>query len=143
MKLNIPKPKVKLRGVNWAKLAGRLVSGTVWEKLAWQDLYKDGVSKQIDLKQLESQFVLEDRSKASLRVKPDGSPKKATKKAAKVALLDPKIGNNCAIVLSRFRIPNEQLALAIWEMDQVRHLLLPSCSEGVLVVLMLGTEIMR
>lgn len=121
MKLNIPQPSVKLRGVNWTKLAGRLVSGTVWEKLAWQDLYKEGASKQIDLKMLETQFSLEDRGKQTSKVSQvDDSSKQKMKQTTKVALLDPKIGNNCAIVLAKFRIPNEQLALAVWTMDQVR-----------------------
>ena len=122
-KLNIPQPSVKLRGVNWTKLAGRLVSGTVWEKLAWQDLYKEGAPRQIDLKMLETQFSLEDRGKQTSKVSQvDENSKQKMKQTTKVALLDPKIGNNCAIALAKFRIPNEQLALAIWTMDQVRHL---------------------
>ena len=127
MKLNVPKPSVKVRGVNWTKLAGRLVSGTVWEKLAWQDLYGGGARK-IDLKQLETLFSLEDRgktnSKAGRGTGGSGGGDEASNKAnkitasTKVTLLDAKIGNNCAIMLSKFRMANEQLAVAIWTMDQ-------------------------
>ena len=120
--LNIPKPSVKVRGVNWAKLAGRLVSGTVWEALQWQQMYKEGGSKQIDLQELEALFSLEERGKKALKgaVKglAGGGVVKKKIAATKVSLLDPKIGNNCAIMLSKFRLPNEELARAIWEMDQ-------------------------
>ena len=113
---------MKVRGVNWAKLAGRLVSGTVWETLQWQQLYKEGGSKQIDLRELETLFSLEERGKKALKgaVKGLAGAGVVKKKlaATKVSLLDPKIGNNCAIMLSKFRLPNEELARAIWEMDQ-------------------------
>ena len=96
----------------WAKLAGRMVSGTVWEQLAeeWQSLLKPGPDR-IDLEELERLFSLEERAKKSAAKAP------AKKKQTTVSLLDPKVGNNCAIALSKFRMPNEDLCAAVWAMD--------------------------
>ena len=63
----------------WAKLAGRMVSGTVGEQLAeeWQSLLKPGPDR-IDLEELERLFSLEERAKKSAAKAP--AKKKATPK---------------------------------------------------------------
>lgn len=95
------KPSVKMKQLNWTKINGRKIDGTIWKAV-------DDTRVELPKEMLEELFgaaVIEEKVE-----------KKVTKE---VILLDPKRWQNLSIMLSRFSdLPMEKLANAIKELNE-------------------------
>jgi len=93
-----------MKQFNWAKVPNNKVTGTVWAGV-------DDSKMTIDVNELEDLFGV----KTTPVVAKDVA--KPVKKAQTV-LLDPKRSNNCAIMLSRFKISFAEIKQAILTFDE-------------------------
>eukprot|EP01133_Synstelium_polycarpum_P004006 gene4006-4637_t len=92
----IIKPSVKMRNFNWVTLPPIKVDNTFWDKLD-----ESGVIANLDTNALEGLF-------SAKAPPPKADTVKSTKKVV-VTLIDPKKGNNCAIMLQHFKLGNAEL----------------------------------
>jgi hypothetical protein len=107
-KTNLPtlpskKAKVPMKTIFWSKLPPKSLEGSIWLE---KGLVKDLENVRINYEELEQMFT----AKKKEEVKKDEKPV-----IQKVSLVDPKKGNNAAIVLGSLRLKNEELLKAIYE----------------------------
>jgi len=104
------KPNVPLRQLHWGRLPDMKVKGTIWEKEV------DDSKVWIDAPELESLFAI----KAALKPATESKKGPEKPKLELANLLDPKIANNTAIALSRFKMSSAEMAAALTSGEEGR-----------------------
>lgn len=100
------KPKVPMRALMWAAITRfEEVKGSVFEAIEEEKVV-------LDIPALEEDF----REKPAAEKKVEEKPKPT--KPEKVSLLDPKRGKMFDILLAKLRLPGDQLALALFSIDE-------------------------
>jgi len=92
-----PQPKVKMMPLFWSKIPPAKVAKTGW----LQEELKD-IDQQLPTDELESLFCVVDKKAEDASLTASGAAA-ASKKPTVVQLLDPRRGNNVAIMLSQFK----------------------------------------
>eukprot|EP01088_Endostelium_zonatum_P008450 TRINITY_DN2135_c0_g1_i1.p1 TRINITY_DN2135_c0_g1~~TRINITY_DN2135_c0_g1_i1.p1 ORF type:complete len:977 (-),score=329.46 TRINITY_DN2135_c0_g1_i1:20-2950(-) len=105
------KPAVKVKNFNWAKIPDAKTLDTVWGKNGASD---DGVK--INAKELEELFCSESAEKKKTE-ETEGAAGGEPKKKKGHSVLDPRRGQNIAIMLARFKIPYSDIRKAILAND--------------------------
>jgi survival motor neuron protein len=122
----IPVPAVKMKGLNWTKIPPSKVNATIFGE------FGDLMDIDVDFSEIENQF------QAKVIEKKDPAAGDAKKAAGPVQLVDPKVGQNLSIWLSRFKcglgdIVNgvKNLDESMFEKDQLKGLipLLPTSED--------------
>jgi hypothetical protein len=97
-------PNIKMRAVFWTKIQPNQLEGTIWEGLS-------DAKVKIEPKQLEAQF-----GKEAVTIKRQNTLERKAK--SEVHLCDNKRQQNIGIAISRFRITDAELRIAIMRMEE-------------------------
>ncbi|KAJ3386405.1 Dishevelled associated activator of morphogenesis 2 [Lobulomyces angularis] len=112
-------PTVKMRQIQWTKIAPVNLNATIWKPLAEKG--KDGEERtrreKIDVKELESLFSVQPINKA-VSAGEVLSNKEVKNEVKKVSLLDGKRSNNVSIMLGRIKIPFNKIREAIINLNE-------------------------
>ncbi|XP_037652369.1 disheveled-associated activator of morphogenesis 1-like isoform X2 [Sebastes umbrosus] len=110
-KKNIPQPANPLKSFNWNKLPENKIEGTIWKDI--DDLT---VFKVLDLEEFQRTFS------AYQKPQKDAEDEHAIKKVKELSVIDGRRAQNCNILLSRLKLPNEEIRHAILTMDEQEDL---------------------
>lgn len=107
----IPKSTTQLRAFNWAKMPDSRVTGTIFATLDESPLYKF-----MDLEDIDRTFD------ATVSKKGNGEGEKTLERlkscrAVQVSVLENRRQQNCAILLSKLKLTNEELVRVLLKMD--------------------------
>lgn len=109
---NIPRPANPLKSFNWSKLPENQIEGTIWKRI--DDLK---VFKVLDLEDFQKTFSAYQRPQQK-----ETDDEHTAKKAKELSLIDGRRAQNCNILLSRLKLTNEEIRLAIMTMDDLEDL---------------------
>ncbi|KAJ3127754.1 hypothetical protein HK098_005871 [Nowakowskiella sp. JEL0407] len=113
-------PSTKMKQLQWTKVNTAQINATVWKNVLENGTGEDKLrSEKIDLKELEELFSAKQNAAAnSPAVAPAATGTSSTKEVKKVvSLLDPKKGNNLAIVLGRIKLSYPEIRQSLIKMD--------------------------
>lgn len=126
-----PKPKQKMKTLNWSKIPSTNVSGqSIWSEVFW-----DSSNVQVNFNQVEELFCQKSTTASSVIVEKNN---KLKRKNTEIYLLDPKRSLNINIFLKQFKGGEKQLVKLIRNCqsaeigsERLRTLLkiLPECDE--------------
>ncbi|RXG62063.1 Disheveled-associated activator of morphogenesis 2 [Armadillidium vulgare] len=106
----IPKSTTQLRAFNWSKLPEARLVGTVFATLDESPLYKA-----LDLEDIDRTF---DASSSKKGIEGEKTmERKRTLKATNATVLESRRQQNCAILLSKLKLSNEELIRVLLNMD--------------------------
>ncbi|KAM9777941.1 disheveled-associated activator of morphogenesis 1 [Neosynchiropus ocellatus] len=109
---NIPKPSNPLKSLNWSKLPENQIDGTVWSDI--DDLK---VFPVLDLEDFQKTFSAYQKPQ-----KDNEDDSNFAKKIKELSVIDGRRAQNCNILLSRLKLTNEEIRLAILTMDEQEDL---------------------
>eukprot|EP00026_Physarum_polycephalum_P007846 Phypoly_transcript_07915.p1 GENE.Phypoly_transcript_07915~~Phypoly_transcript_07915.p1 ORF type:complete len:486 (+),score=132.87 Phypoly_transcript_07915:33-1460(+) len=104
----IPVPAVKMKGLNWTKIPPSKVNATIFGE------FGDLMDIDVDFTEIETQFA----AKVIEKKDPAAGAAEAKKAAGPVQLVDPKVGQNLSIWLSRFKCSLADIVNGIKKLDE-------------------------
>ncbi|KAM8921693.1 disheveled-associated activator of morphogenesis 1 isoform 2-T2 [Pelodytes ibericus] len=114
-KKNIPQPTNPLKSFNWSKLPENKLDGTLWI-----DIDDAKVFRILDLDDIERTFSAYQRQQKETESNEDTLGSKT--KVKELSVIDGRRAQNCNILLSRLKLSNEEIKLAILTMDEQEDL---------------------
>ncbi|KAM8921692.1 disheveled-associated activator of morphogenesis 1 isoform 1-T1 [Pelodytes ibericus] len=124
-KKNIPQPTNPLKSFNWSKLPENKLDGTLWididDAKVFRILDLDDIERTFSAYQRQQDFFMNNGIKQKETESNEDTLGSKTK-VKELSVIDGRRAQNCNILLSRLKLSNEEIKLAILTMDEQEDL---------------------
>eukprot|EP00795_Rhopilema_esculentum_P003286 gene3286-1616_t len=111
-KNKLPKPANPLKSFNWAKIPDQKIKGTLWTEIDDSEIIR-----QLDFGEIDVTFSAFQKKEKEQEDEEDFTKKVVVVQPKELSFLDNRRAQNCQILLSKIRLPNEEIVDAILSMD--------------------------